>query len=403
MLIGPLRRVLSIRVIVLALGLLAFKPGNEARAAEGPAVQEQENLLKANKRREEEAATDAAITSSVGAVEKALLDLKKSTSDTRLQLKMLDDLQRAITEMRKKVKTNRGIIGRVIDDGGKPIEGASVFLVGSSRVRIWRGRAVQSFPSANETPPEDTQVPAGRTDKEGRFSLTESAEQATQIAVTCRSLDLWIAQVPEMGEEATIRLPQPARLVMRYDIEGGESETTLHLERRGPVEFLREFQVRNKDQIIVEDLAPGSYELTRRRDGYFCDRRTVSLKAGERIESHFIRDCGHPVEVQLTGFDPAKATPRVRVLSGTATGAPNAHDELMTVFDGFACGGEGKHSTERLLPGTYTIAAEARLALTSDRLRVWGRIPQDFIGVAKVTVMADKAPEPVRIEMKPSK
>src|SRR5947209_9856658 len=80
---------------------------------------------------------------------------------------------------------------------------------------------------------EDSSAVRYSTDADGRFTLSGSGEDAKNIAVSCRAVDLWIVPAPSADEAAKgfeIRLPEPGKLIVHYDIPGGAEEATIFLQ-----------------------------------------------------------------------------------------------------------------------------------------------------------------------------
>ena len=65
-------------------------------------------------------------------------------------------------------------------------------------------------------------------DEEGRFRITGVGD-ATAIGVSAPTLHLWTTPIPSLGEEPTIRLPEPATIRLPYAIDGDEDEAAFQL------------------------------------------------------------------------------------------------------------------------------------------------------------------------------
>ncbi|HUT56621.1 MAG TPA: M56 family metallopeptidase, partial [Phycisphaerae bacterium] len=86
------------------------------------------------------------------------------------------------------VRLRRGgwVTGRVLDHAGKPVAGASVFLVSRQRrLELVDGE------------PEGFTGSSGKTDKDGRFSVPGAGEITTHAVVSCKTLHAWLAKIPE--------------------------------------------------------------------------------------------------------------------------------------------------------------------------------------------------------------
>ena len=141
-----------------------------------------------------------------------------------------------------RLKKGRTVRGRVLDHLGKPVKDASLFAVRPNGMTLAGGRAVNSFDGE-----EDRTVRGAKTDSEGRFELAvsvapgqgrpagdppASAAATPGLAVSSPALDAWPVPLPEGDAEAVIRLPAPARVEIRYDIEGSDEEASVFLQSR---------------------------------------------------------------------------------------------------------------------------------------------------------------------------
>jgi hypothetical protein len=332
-----------------------------------------------------------------------------------------------VTQIREHVvrlKRGREIAGRVLYHDGSPAADASVFLLGERSVLITAGKAWQK--GGLEPVDEDRAVTRTTTDSTGRFRLSGGGGDAKTIAVSAPRLDVWALPAPEAGAkntDFTIKLPQPGRLVVHYDIAGGTAEAKLLLELhswdtpgwRG-LQNMRQPHVANHGQIVLDNLPPGKYELTRQKSGtwggFLCDRRSVTIESGKTVTSDFVRRRGTPIQGRIAGVKegmfaemfPHNSKPGALVIvrPAEATGDPRALDEWkLTLFDVLSCGLDGKFQTERLPPGKYAVVAESYLAETPEESISTGvRLPA-FVGRVEVTVPEDGPPPQVTVELRP--
>ena len=98
----------------------------------------------------------------------------------------------------------------------------------------------------------------------------------------------------------------------------------------------------------------------------------------------------------------AAALVSIGLFAGGARATPYTEQyEMTTSPDAVACGQDGQFQTALLAPGAYTIVAEASRAETPEERGRTGLRRPSHIGMAQVTVSADAAPTPVRIELRP--
>ena len=311
--------------------------------------------------------------------------------------------------------------GHVLYHDGTPAANASVFLLGNVSTTIGDGKAWQGIRSDMT---EDKTVTKTTTDADGRFTLSGGGD-AKRIVVSAPRLDFWVVPTPKNAagkdSEFTIKLPAPGRLVVKYDIPGGDAKAKLFLQVNtwdspisrgirctpGPL-------VANKGQVVLDNLPPGECYLDREKNiawgTYFCDRRLLTIESGKTLESNFIRDRGTAVVGQVVGL---KQEMRASV-SGAADSAgvlvsvrsPEAKggifsDLELPLFDILKCGLDGRFKTEQLLPGKYAIVVEAWLPEKPEEMQGSGIRRSSFIGWTVVTVPESGPPLQVTVELKP--
>jgi beta-lactamase regulating signal transducer with metallopeptidase domain len=315
-------------------------------------------------------------------------------------------------EVTVKMVRGRQVSGRVLDHGGRPVK-ATAFLVGALPLNITGGQALRSFGG------EETAATKSATDAEGRFAIAGRGDGQDRVAVSAPGvLDLWVVPAPPPGEELTVRLPEPGRLVLRYDIEGSDDEARFLLqhhtwEQKGwdRLDNIRRPTAPNGGGVVLSDLTPGVYSLTRSRalrvgdmgQDVLCDRRTITVESGKDAETTFVRDRGQRVSGQVVGLDLERVTGAfIYVRPAEATGDPRAGDRWeMPTFDALTCGPNGRFRTGRLSPGEYTVVAEVYLPEAPEQRRLSGLRVADLVGTAKVRVPEEGAAPEVRIELKP--
>ena len=108
-------------------------------------------------------------------------------------------------------------------------------------------------------------------------------------------VQVWFAPVTEPGQEMKIVLPEPASLVVRYDIPGDTEQVQLRLELAtwkmpewAGIIADPSLCGQTNGQIVLTNLAPGTYHFARNKrlsvagdfDEAFCYRATLVPKAG---------------------------------------------------------------------------------------------------------------------------
>ena len=326
-----------------------------------------------------------------------------------------------------RLKKGRTIRGRVLDHLGKPVKGASLFAVRPNNMTLAGGRAVNSFDGE-----EDRTVRGAKTDSEGRFELglsvapgkarpagdpPASAAATPGLAVSSPGLDAWPVPLPEGDAEAVIRLPRPARVEIRYDIEGSDEEASVFLQSimfdvdawKG-FEIIRHLSVRNHGRIELTSLPPGRYQFARSRmlrhgnigQGRFLDRQYVEVVSDKTTSVSFVRTTGARLTgsvewdegTKLTGViisvrkPPSPDDPPskrhfpdlfdARLLRVSANGDPQEKLEIV--------GNRGLFLTERIPPGTYEVHADGYAPLTANQQRMSGIVGPALTAESTVTV-----------------
>jgi beta-lactamase regulating signal transducer with metallopeptidase domain len=312
------------------------------------------------------------------------------------------------------------VSGRVLYHDGTPAAKASVFLVGDDSTTIGDGKAWHGIRSDMT---EDKTITKTITDAAGRFTLPSG--DAKRIVVSAPRLDFWVVPPPKNAaakdSEFTIKLPAPGRLVVKYDIPGGDAKAKLFLQVNtwdsplsrgigctpGPL-------VANKGQVVLDNLPPGQCYLDREKNvawgTYFCDRRLLTIESGGTVESNFIRDRGTAVVGQVVGL--------TKEMRASVSGAADSAGVLVSVrpaeakegvlgdlelplFDVLKCGLDGRFRTEQLLPGKYAILVEAWLPEKPEEMSSSGIRRSSFIGRAVATVPQSGPLLQVKVELKP--
>jgi len=344
------------------------------------------------------------------------------TAGHKVALRILADgyLPQAVTEpligsarisnLVVRLKPGFELRGIVLDHAGQPVDSARIYLAGNQLLDLEDG--------APRTFRDSTAI----TDSLGNFIVAGGgASQLLRIVASASQGRLLALAPARLGEQVLLRLPQPARLLIRYDMPGSEAEAQLHLDFAA--EDMEEWDaarlrmslaptIRNGEEIELA-VMPGRYRFARGKivtigefgRGFGCDLREIVLAPGETQTVDLIRRSGHSIEGEVSGLKESGAAGAIlTVRAADATGDPRNFNEVMSVSDAVSCNLEdGRFRTGPVPPGTYTAVAEAYLPETPAQRNSTGiRLP-DFIGTAKVTIVRNSPPLPVKIGLRPVK
>ena len=325
-----------------------------------------------------------------------------------------------ITGLVIRLKRGRQVSGHVLDHAGKPVKDAGVYVVLPSIGYITGGWA------RNHEGAEDKNAIRVATDADGAFTVTGIGDDAQPIAITCAAVDLWVVSVPKGDaavENLEVRLPEPGKLIVHYDIAGAPDKARLFMQLHtwempgwSGVQNNRHDPIQQHVETVLDNLPPGDYTIDRTKslglkhleEEAWLDRQTVKVEAGKTTVLDFVRPKGAPITGQVIGLDQgevAKAKPTrvdVRVLP------PKGDRWEHPIFDfiGMEPGDkptDGKFTTERIPPGQYKVRVEVYIPETEQQRRSTGEVPPGFEGEALVTVPEEGVPEPVKIPLAPFK
>ena len=338
------------------------------------------------------------------------------------------------------VRLKRGgeLHGVVHDYAGAPVAAAKVILApvefGQSLL------ATISMPNSGA----EAFTSTATTDATGRFSLRGAGDRPRVLVFTFDSRMVQAAQPAAPGRELNITLPAPATLIVRYDIPGDAPWTgvDLSLGTNGlEMPLWKDFTshlweaVTNGTQIVVSNLAPGTYDFSRVRldmatnsDGFFMfgepatgvisDNRKVVLESGRTQQVNIVRSVGQRVQGQVTGLGSITNLDQafLYVASGSAIFTPSDFKTNMfqPCFDAVDLGKDGHFQTALLEPGNYTLAVEVYVKgeppepepVPDDEPVYGGFFPfamprLAYVANTKVTVTTNALPPPVKIELHP--
>ena len=339
-----------------------------------------------------------------------------------------------------RLKKGRTVRGRVLDHLGKPVKDASLFAVRPNGMTLAGGRAVNSFDGE-----EDRTVRGAKTDSEGRFELAvgvapgqgrpagdpPASAAAPGLAVSSPAIDAWPVPLPEGDAEAVIRLPPPARVEIRYDIEGSDEvasvfvQSVMHgVDTWKGFEIIRHLSIRNQGRIELTSLPPGRYQFARSRmirhgnigHGYFLDRQFVEVVSDKTTSVSFVRATGTRLTGSVEWDEGTKLTGVILSVRKAASpdDAPNER-RFPDLFDARLLrvsgnggaqekpeivGNRGLFLTERIPPGTYEVHAEGYAPLTAEQERFTGIVGPTLTAQSTVTIPESGVVPSLKLKLK---
>jgi beta-lactamase regulating signal transducer with metallopeptidase domain len=340
-----------------------------------------------------------------------------------------------------RIKRGRQVSGQVLDYQGKPVADAGLFVIGDvpGASLIKGGKALvgltDGYDSQKNRPVvgwhEDTSVVRFVTDAGGRFTVDGISEAAHMIAVSCPAVDLQIVEAPlasQPQKDLEIRLRQPGKLIVHYDIDGAPDEAHFELtpemmmtqglsesqansiENGAPTRLYYEIVVRRRGEWVIDSISPGDYHIWRKKDfgrnswdTAYLDQRIIRIVSGKTTTVDFVRDTGARVSGQIVGLDREETwtakSPSVTLSVGkpgeTSANWDSRWFDKVAIATRTADGkpSDGRFITERLPPGQYTLDAQIIMDASGKFLR------EPLFGTASVTVPERGEPSPVRIEL----
>jgi hypothetical protein len=312
--------------------------------------------------------------------------------------------------------------GTVIDHAGRGLAGATVYLASNQSLQLVNGQPGGGHWYNGRLEAFDTfKGSKAVTDKDGRFTLPVVG--GDRLVIVAGDM-VWLARV-QTGKEQAIKLPQPGKVTISYDIDGAAQEGVFRLQLmtwdmpdwRGAAGVERYVTCGNGGTLEVDGLPPGEYDVCRWIEalrvgdigqGGMLDRCALKIEAGKTAKLEFVRTKGCPISGQVVGLKEAGAPGAfVNVRPEQATGVPYIGDDWkLTFFDTLATGPDGQFKTSRIAPGTYMVTAAAYKpeVRTSGGFTDLGgiRMP-NLLGKTKVVVPESGEVKPIRIEIAPLK
>jgi hypothetical protein len=301
------------------------------------------------------------------------------------------------------VRLSRGgtLRGKILDYDGKPAAGATVYLAGAQPVSLRDGKP-EYFGGSKTT-----------TDEKGEFRLRGMPKETSTVIIVAQSVRPWPFEVKSLDEPIEVKLPEPGKLRVKYDIEGAAAEGTIHIHIKSwempgwkGVDSYDHPKVKNGGEVVLDHLAPGIYDFARSvqagNHGLFADRTTVVIESGKMAEAGFVRREGAQVSGKITGIDEnAKIeSATVMVLPPDKAGAERSIFGPIVDAVGLV---DGKFKTPKLLPGDYVVNVDVYMPEPPNQLGRLGMRMPDYSGKKTVTVPASGEVPEIVVEMKPLK
>jgi len=126
--------------------------------------------------------------------------------------------QPAIDDMVVRLSRGGTLRGKILDYDGKPAAGATVYLAGASQTVSLRDGKPEYFGGST-----------AKTDDKGAFRIRGIPKEGATVIVVADSVRPWPVEVKNIEEPIEVKLPEPGKLRVKYDIEGAAAEGTIHL------------------------------------------------------------------------------------------------------------------------------------------------------------------------------
>ena len=307
--------------------------------------------------------------------------------------------QPAIDDMVVRLSRGGTLRGRILDHEGKPAAGATVYLSGAQPVSLRDGK------------PENFAGSTAKTDDKGIFKLRGMPKEPATVFVVAATIRPWPVEVKNLEEPIEVKLPEPGKLHLKYDIEGAPAIGTVHLHIKSwempgwkGVDSMDRPKVNNGGEIVIDHLAPGTYDLARfveaGHHGLFADRTTVIVESGKTAEAGFVRKEGTAVSGKITGIDENEKIESAMAVVHAPVLPAGERAMFAPMFDAVEVK-DGAFKTSKLSPGKYTVQVDVYKPEPPSQVYRSGLRMPDFQGQATVSVPASGEAVQIGIEMKP--
>ncbi len=350
---------------------------------------------------------------------------------------------RQAANLQVRLKRGGELHGVVLDHAGQPVAHAKVYLCPVDLGFVRLGSLGSSGDSSGTVYYWAHTFAA--TDRDGHFSLRGvDGSQTRLIVATDDGQMVWPVPVQTSDGDLKITLPEPATLVVRYDIPGdvaaADFSLALHTNKlaRPPWQYLTlkpEATVANGGQTILTNLLPGTYDFSRTKFGgttnlgylyvfgdppkvVSFDPQTIVLKPGQTQHVDLVRATGQRVRGRVAGLAAITNAAGAFLYIMAADAIKNPGDFLTNnpelCHDAVFLGTNEWFQTALLKPGNYTLVAEVYAwrkpsmprQIPDDEpqygdMMSWGNPEQlAWVGSTNLTVTAGATP-PVNLELHP--
>lgn len=292
------------------------------------------------------------------------------------------------------------IHGRVLDHTGRAVSNARLFLSYQQKLDLLDDR-LGFFSAAT-----------AETDATGHFTLRGDPHEATGLVVTASVLRVWSTNLPVDLSNVIIRLPEPASLLIRYDIKGAPlgGKFLLDLSRweksnaACSIASLQHQVVTNSSSVLLTNLPSGEFNIARlapwQGGGFVCDRQNVKLASGKTNVVEFVRKNGQRIIGRVLGLKQSGIqSADVYVRPPEAAANPNTLGDMrLACLDTVACRDDGGFQTATIPPGTYKLIVYAYKPPEPSTVHSTGVPTPDFAG--EMTVTIKEAGRPLHVEIK---
>jgi hypothetical protein len=228
------------------------------------------------------------------------------------------------------------------------------------------------------------------TDRGGHFSLkgVDENQMTRVIVVTDDGQMVQPVQTQMSDGELKITLPEPATLIVHYDVPGDQSEVGFNLslhtnELELPlwkyITLKPEGKVSNGGQTVMTNLLPGTYDFFLTKYGGAVghehafiygdpykfvqfDTQKIVLKPGQTRQVNVVRSVGQRIQVRVTGMESITNPAGAFLYVASANAISNPDDfktnNLEPCYDAVFLDTNGLFQTALLEPGNYTLIAE---------------------------------------------